>query len=317
MKKKPQAFFFIFVNGMRKGTLIVVVGPTAIGKTKLAIDIAQNFDAEIISSDSRQFYQEMEIGTAVPSQEELAATKHHFIQHISIVKDYSVGDFEREALEFMQEYFEEKEILVMVGGSGLYEKAVTQGLDNFPEIPAEIRTRLNQELSRFGLEKLQKELAEKDSMYFSKIDENNPQRVIRALEIIRGSGKTYSSFLNQKKKARDFDVIKIGLTAEREMIYERINQRVDVMMKNGLLGEVKKLYGFKALNALQTVGYRELFAYFEGEYDLNFAIEEIKKNTRRFAKRQLTWYRKDNLVQWFDFRNKELVINYLNKKMQF
>lgn len=302
---------------MRKGTLIVVVGPTAIGKTKLAIDIAQNFDAEIISSDSRQFYQEMEIGTAVPSQEELAAIKHHFIQHISIVKDYSVGDFEREALEFMQEYFEEKEILVMVGGSGLYEKAVTQGLDNFPEIPAEIRTRLNQELSRFGLEKLQKELAEKDSMYFSKIDENNPQRVIRALEIIRGSGKTYSSFLNQKKKARDFDVIKIGLTAEREMIYERINQRVDVMMKNGLLGEAKKLYEFKALNALQTVGYRELFAYFEGEYDLNFAIEEIKKNTRRFAKRQLTWYRKDNLVQWFDFRNKELVINYLNKKMQF
>ncbi|CAI9429646.1 tRNA (adenosine(37)-N6)-dimethylallyltransferase MiaA [Candidatus Ornithobacterium hominis] len=302
---------------MRKGTLIVVVGPTAIGKTKLAIDIAQNFDAEIISSDSRQFYQEMEIGTAVPSQEELAAIKHHFIQHISIVKDYSVGDFEREALEFIQEYFEKKEILVMVGGSGLYEKAVTQGLDNFPEIPAEIRTRLNQELSRFGLEKLQKELAEKDSMYFSKIDENNPQRVIRALEIIRGSGKTYSSFLNQKKKARDFDVIKIGLTAEREMIYERINQRVDVMMKNGLLGEVKKLYGFKALNALQTVGYRELFAYFEGEYDLNFAIEEIKKNTRRFAKRQLTWYRKDNLVQWFDFRNKELVINYLNKKMQF
>lgn len=302
---------------MRKGTLIVVVGPTAIGKTKLAIDIAQNFDAEIISSDSRQFYQEMEIGTAVPSQEELAAIKHHFIQHISIVKDYSVGDFEREALEFIQEYFEKKEILVMVGGSGLYEKAVTQGLDNFPEIPAEIRTRLNQELSRFGLEKLQKELAEKDSMYFSKIDENNPQRVIRALEIIRGSGKTYSSFLNQKKKARDFDVIKIGLTAEREMIYERINQRVDVMMKNGLLEEVKKLYGFKALNALQTVGYRELFAYFEGEYDLNFAIEEIKKNTRRFAKRQLTWYRKDNLVQWFDFRNKELVINYLNKKMQF
>lgn len=302
---------------MRKGTLIVVVGPTAIGKTKLAIDIAQNFDAEIISSDSRQFYQEMEIGTAVPSQEELAAIKHHFIQHISIVKDYSVGDFEREALEFIQEYFEKKEILVMVGGSGLYEKAVTQGLDNFPEIPAEIRTRLNQELSRFGLEKLQKELAEKDSMYFSKIDENNPQRVIRALEIIRGSGKTYSSFLNQKKKARDFDVIKIGLTAEREMIYERINQRVDVMMKNGLLEEVKKLYEFKALNALQTVGYRELFAYFEGEYDLNFAIEEIKKNTRRFAKRQLTWYRKDNLVQWFDFRNKELVINYLNKKMQF
>lgn len=302
---------------MRKGTLIVVVGPTAIGKTKLAIDIAQNFDAEIISSDSRQFYQEMEIGTAVPSQEELAAIKHHFIQHISIVKDYSVGDFEREALEFIQEYFEKKEILVMVGGSGLYEKAVTQGLDNFPEIPAEIRTRLNQELSRFGLEKLQKELAEKDSMYFSKIDENNPQRVIRALEIIRGSGKTYSSFLNQKKKARDFDVIKIGLTAEREMIYERINQRVDVMMKNGLLEEVKKMYGFKALNALQTVGYRELFAYFEGEYDLNFAIEEIKKNTRRFAKRQLTWYRKDNLVQWFDFRNKELVINYLNKKMQF
>lgn len=317
MKKKPQAFFLFFVNGMRKGTLIVVVGPTAIGKTKLAIDIAQNFDAEIISSDSRQFYQEMEIGTAVPSQEELAAIKHHFIQHISIVKDYSVGDFEREALEFIQEYFEKKEILVMVGGSGLYEKAVTQGLDNFPEIPAEIRTRLNQELSRFGLEKLQKELAEKDSMYFSKIDENNPQRVIRALEIIRGSGKTYSSFLNQEKKARDFDVIKIGLTAEREMIYERINQRVDVMMKNGLLEEVKKLYGFKALNALQTVGYRELFAYFEGEYDLNFAIEEIKKNTRRFAKRQLTWYRKDNLVQWFDFRNKELVINYLNKKMQF
>lgn len=279
--------------------MISVVGPTAIGKTSLAIALAQAFSSEIISADSRQFFKEMKVGTAVPSMEELSAVKHHFIQQTSISKSYSVGDFEREAIEKMEHLFLKHPILFMVGGSGLYVDAVNKGLDKFPKVDPSIRSQLNEEFNKNGLISLQKRLQQLDSSYFKKVDLQNPQRVIRALEVCIASGEPYSRFLNQTHEKRNFTSIKIGLTAPRELIYERINHRVDLMMEDGLLAEVEKLYPYKNLNALNTVGYKELFQYIDGEKSLPDAVEEIKKNTRRFAKRQLTWFRKDQGITWF------------------
>ncbi|MDT0539968.1 tRNA (adenosine(37)-N6)-dimethylallyltransferase MiaA [Croceitalea sp. P059] len=282
-------------------TLIAVIGPTAIGKTDLAIRLANHFQTEILSADSRQFYKEMTIGTAVPSHRELKIAHHHFIQHKSIFDTYSVGDFEKEAILKLDHIFKEKNIAILVGGSGLYIDAVVKGLDSFPPVPIQIREELIQLEKEKGLSYLQNELKKKDPFYFKQVDIENPHRVIRALEICRVSGQPYSSFLNQKRKERIFRTIYVGIKAERELIYERINRRVDVMMENGLLNEAKDLYKHKSLNALQTVGYKELFAFFDGKEDLNFAVEEIKKNTRRFAKRQLTWNRKNNEIIWTDF----------------
>lgn len=298
-----------------KKVLIVIVGPTAIGKTSLAIEVAKYFNTEIISSDSRQFYKEMQIGTAVPSQEELTVIRHHFVQHKSIHETYTVGDFEREAVAFMDEFFKTKDILVMVGGSGLYEKAVTQGLDDFPEVDEGIRRQLNDELAKFGLHSLQEELKTTDPRYYKEIDLENPHRVIRALEIVRGTGKPFSSFLAQKKNQRKFNVIKIGLELPREQIYDRINRRVDFMMQNNLLKEVESLYHYKDLNALNTVGYKELFKVLDDAWDLPFAISEIKKNTRRFAKRQLTWYRKDPDLKWFAPTEKQKIIDFIKEEV--
>ncbi|MCR1023929.1 tRNA (adenosine(37)-N6)-dimethylallyltransferase MiaA [Cellulophaga baltica] len=289
-------------------TVISVVGPTAIGKTKLAIAIAQEYKTEIISADSRQFFKEMNIGTAVPSPEELAAAPHHFIQHKSILEPYSVGDFERDAIAKLESLFETKDIVVLVGGSGLYVDAVTKGLDHFPKVDAAIRPRLNQELATEGIAVLQNRLKELDPEYFNKVDIQNPHRLVRALEICIGTGKPYSSFLNKDKNKRPFKTITLGIEAEREMIYERINQRVDLMVDAGLIDEVKSLIEHKALNALQTVGYKELFNYFEGLWQLDFAISEIKKNTRRFAKRQLTWFRRATETIWVDFDEEITVI---------
>lgn len=289
-------------------TVISVVGPTAIGKTKLAIAIAQEYKTEIISADSRQFFKEMNIGTAVPSPEELAAAPHHFIQHKNILEPYSVGDFERDAIAKLESLFETKDIVVLVGGSGLYVDAVTKGLDHFPEVDAAIRPRLNQELASEGIAVLQNRLKELDPEYFNKVDIQNPHRLVRALEICIGTGKPYSSFLNKDKNKRPFKTITLGIEAEREMIYERINQRVDLMVDAGLIDEVKSLIEHKALNALQTVGYKELFNYFEGLWQLDFAISEIKKNTRRFAKRQLTWFRRATETIWVDFDEEITVI---------
>lgn len=300
---------------MPEKTLIVIVGPTAVGKTALAIEIAKHFQTEILSSDSRQFYKEMKIGTAVPSDGELSEVTHHFIQHLSIENDYSVGDFERYALEFIEDYFSEKDILIMVGGSGLYEKAVTEGLDDFPEVDRNIRTALKQELQEKGIEVLREELRQNDPEYYAKADMRNPHRLIRALEVLRGTGQKISSFHSLSSKKRDFKVIKIGLNAEREIVYEQINQRVEKMLENGLLEEARSLHPKKHLNALQTVGYRELFEYFEGKITLESAIEEIKKNTRRFAKRQLTWYRKDEKVTWFEPGENQKVIEFLEKEL--
>ena len=283
-------------------SVIAIVGPTAIGKTALSIKLAQHFNAEIISADSRQFYKEMNIGTAVPSIEELNGAPHHFIQHKSIKETFTVGDFERDAISKIKELHQENPTVVMVGGSGLYVKAVTKGLDYFPEVDASIRTNLNLQLENEGLNVLQEQLKSLDPEAYKTIAIDNPKRVIRALEICIGSGQPYSSFLTNPEKNRDFKTISIGLNADREIIYDRINQRVDLMIENGLLDEVKALHEHKHLNALNTVRYKELFQYFEGNCTLEFAISEIKKNTRRFAKRQLTWFRKDDSINWFDYK---------------
>ena len=296
--------------------LINILGPTAIGKTSLSIEVARHFKTEIISADSRQFFKEMSIGTAVPEKEELAAVPHHFIQHISIENNYSVGDFEREAIKKLELLFKKHSIAVMVGGSGLYVKAVTEGLDDFPEVDPEIRKNLNQHLQTDGIDWLQKKLFVLDPDYYRTADVQNPHRLIRALEICIETGKPFSSFLKQDKMKRAFKSIKIGLTANREMIYERINKRVDIMIENGLVQEAKSLYSKKDLNALNTVGYKELFQYFDGETDLETAVSEIKKNTRRFAKRQLTWFRKDPEIKWFEYNEEpEKIFEYIESRI--
>lgn len=295
--------------------LITIVGATAIGKTALSIKLAQHFNTEIISCDSRQFYKEMTIGTAVPDNDELNAAKHHFIQDRSIFDDYSVGQFEKDAIEKLDELFKNHDVIIMVGGSGLYVDAVLKGLDYFPDIDDNIRKNLKEKLAQGGIEPLQNQLKELDIDTYHKIDLENHQRVIRALEICIGTGKKYASFLTDKQAKRNFTPITIGLSADREIVYSRINQRVDIMIQNGLLDEAKNLFKYRDLNALQTVGYKELFKYFENEWTLDFAISEIKKNTRRFAKRQGTWFRRDTTIKWFDYKkSKEDIIKYIENK---
>jgi tRNA dimethylallyltransferase len=292
--------------------LITVIGPTAIGKTAMAIEIAKHFNAEIISADSRQFFKEMAIGTAVPSHEELAAAPHHFIQNISIFEDYTVGDFERDAIAKLDELFQSNDFAVMVGGSGLYIDAVLKGFDDFPDVDSAVRANLIADYETKGIEYLQQELERLDPVHFAKVAKDNPQRLMRALEVCIGSGLPYSSFLNIKKNSRNFIPIVIGLEAGREVMYDRINCRVDIMVQQGLIEEAQSLYIHKKLNALQTVGYRELFAHFDGDTTFDFALEEIKKNTRRFAKRQMTWFKRTEGAKWFDFTTAPVdIINYI------
>lgn len=293
---------------MKTKYLVSIVGPTAIGKTALSIKLAQHYNTEIISADSRQFYKEMKIGTAAPSKTELEAAKHHFVHHKSIEDNYNVGSFEKEGLQKINELFKQHNIVIMVGGSGLYVDAVTNGLDIFPDIDSSIRESLNNDLKNKGLSYLQNKLKDLDEVAFKTIAIDNPHRVIRALEISIGTRKPYSSFLNQGKTKRHFKTFTIGLTANRETIYERINRRVDIMLEDGLLDEVKTLYKFKNLNALNTVGYKEIFNYLDNTWDLDFAVSEIKKNTRRFAKRQLTWFKRNKETFWFDYLTPEDVI---------
>ncbi|GEM57318.1 tRNA dimethylallyltransferase [Flavobacterium columnare NBRC 100251 = ATCC 23463] len=301
--------------------LITIIGPTAIGKTALAIQLANHFGCEIISCDSRQFFKEMYIGTAVPSQEELAQAPHHFIQNKSIFESYSVGDYEIEALQKLDELFQKNNIQVLVGGSGLYVDAVLKGFDEFPDIDASVRETVNSKYDELGISYLQDNLKNLDPDYYQKItNENpqtlqNPQRMKRFVEVCIGSGQPYSSFLGKRKNQRNFTPIIIGLEADRTLMYERINLRVDLMMQQGLLKEVKTLLPHKELNALQTVGYRELFDYFKGETSLDEAIEQIKMNTRRFAKRQMTWFKRTDNTQWFDYQiNYNTIITFINSK---
>lgn len=299
-----------------KNTLITIVGPTAIGKTALSIQLANHFKSDIISCDSRQFYKEMTIGTAVPEPEELAAAKHHFIQNRSVFEAYNVGEFERDALAKLDELFLKNPVQIMVGGSGLYVDAVLKGLDYFPDVDKQIREDLTKELNEKGIESLQKKLKELDLETYNTIALDNPHRIMRALEICIGSGIPYSTFKNKPKVPRNFNSIKIGLTADRAIIYNRINQRVDIMIANGLIDEAKSLHQHKNLNALQTVGYRELFSYFDGELTKEFAISEIKKNTRRFAKRQITWFKRDEKTLWFDYKSDvENIIKKIESKL--
>lgn len=293
-----------------------IVGPTGIGKTALSIELAKNLKTEIISCDSRQFYKELKIGTAAPSSEELSLVPHHFIGNLSIVQDYSVGDFEKDALKKINELFNKYDQLIMVGGSGLYEKAVNEGLDNFPDIDTKVREDLMVEIQEKGLSYLQEELKKNDPEYYSQVDYNNPQRVMRALEIFRGTGKPYSSFRKNLVEKRNFTSVKIGLTASRNLIYDRINKRVDLMMEKGLLEEVISLQSYRHKNALQTVGYKELFDYLDGNSSLEFAVSEIKKNSRRYAKRQLTWYRRDESVNWFDYQSTQEIVDFVTEKIR-
>lgn len=283
--------------------LISIVGTTGIGKTKLAIELAKYFGTEIVSCDSRQFFREMKIGTAMPSDEELAQAPHHFIGNLSVEDHYSIGQFEREAIEKIEELFTKNEVVIMVGGSMMYEKAVIQGLNDLPEADEENQRKLEQIFNEEGIESVQKILEKLDPEYFNIVDKDNPRRLFRAIDVIWQTGKTYTENISVQLKQRDFEVIRIGISAPREIIYERINRRVDVMLENGLIDEARSLMDFRKYVALQTVGYSELFRYFDGEWNLDFAVEEIKKNSRRFAKRQLTWYRKETNIHWVNFEN--------------
>tara|TARA_B110000879_G_scaffold199073_1_gene271507 strand:- start:2363 stop:3268 length:906 start_codon:yes stop_codon:yes gene_type:complete len=296
--------------------LIVIAGPTGIGKTNLSIEIAKKYNAEILSCDSRQFFKEMSIGTAVPAKKELEEVKHHFIQSISIEQEYSVGKFELDALRKINEIHNTNEVVVMVGGSGLYIDAVCRGLDHFPDVPKILRDELNLKHEKQGIEVLKEQLDALDPEYYKEVDQANPHRIIRALEICIHTGKTFTSFRKQQQKARQFKTVKLILTRDREELYERINKRVDFMMAQGLLEEAQNLYKHKENNALQTVGYKELFAYFDGEWDLETAILEIKKNTRRYAKRQMTWYRRDSNSIFFDPSDTEGIVKYIESQIK-
>jgi tRNA dimethylallyltransferase len=301
--------------------LITIVGPTAIGKTALSIILANHFKCEIISCDSRQFFKEMTIGTAVPSSSELAAAPHHFLQNKSIFENYTVGDFEKEAIKKIDELFLTNDYVLLVGGSGLYVNAILKGFDEFPEIDPAIREAVNKQYEKLGIVYLQEQLKKLDLEYYQTITKDNPQtlqnpqRMMRFVEVCIGAGHPYSSFLNQKKKERIFTSTLIGLEAQRNILYNRINQRVDIMINEGLVAEAKGLYVNKELNALQTVGYRELFSHLDGDFSLAVAIEEIKKNTRRFSKRQLTWFKRDENTKWFDFETPyETIIEHIIQK---
>lgn len=286
---------------MTKKILITLSGPTASGKTALAIRLANLVDAEIFSCDSRQFYKEMSIGTAVPNKEELSQAPHHFIQHLSIEEPYSVGKYEQDTIEALTKYFSHKDIAILVGGSGLYMQAVTEGLDVFPDVSEATRSKLGDRLNTLGLANLQEELQQLDPTYYQQVDVNNPSRVMRALGVCLSSGQAYSSFLGKPKPKRPFEVLSLTVEIDRNVLYQRINQRVDSMMNAGLLQEAHALYPHRALNALQTVGYKELFDFFDQKIDLEKAVSDIKQHTRNFAKRQLTWVRrKEKTAQKID-----------------
>ena len=281
-------------------TLIVVVGPTAIGKTTLAIQLAQYYQTEIISADSRQFYMEMNIGTAKPSLTELATVKHHFINSHHITQNFTVGDFETQSLKTLTEIFKKEKCAVLVGGSGLYINAICNGFDALPKATPELREQLNNDLITQGIETLQNRLHKLDPTYYNEVDINNPQRIIRALEVCISTGMPFSTYRTRPQKQRPFRCIKIGLNTNRAELYDRINKRVDEMIALGLEEEVKQLLPYQHLNALHTVGYTEFFNYFGGKLTREEAIDKIKQNTRRFAKRQLTWFRKDTAIHWFE-----------------
>lgn len=298
-----------------KKTLIVIAGPTAAGKTSVSIQVAKHFHTEIISADARQFYLELNLGTAKPGVDQLAMAPHHFVNHLSIHDDYSAGKFELEAIELLNNLFLQHDIIVMVGGSGLFVKALLEGIDSIPPASDDVHQRIKQLFKEEGISSLQKLLKEHDPVYYEKVDLNNPHRLIRALTVSLSSGKPFSSFRTAKKKQRDFIAVKIGLEADRKELYERIDHRVDEMMRQGLLEEAKELFPHRNLIALQTVGYRELFDFLEGKIPFDKAVDLIKQNTRRYAKRQMTWFRKEQDMTWFQDGQLPEIIQFIEGKM--
>ena len=295
--------------------LILVVGPTAVGKTDLCLNLAKKFKTEIVSCDSRQFYREMNLGTAKPSTEELSEVPHHFINSLSIEDDYDVRKFERDAIVLLETLFLKNQVVIMTGGSGLFAEAIVNGLDEMPAIAPEVRAQIIQEYAEKGLEFLQEEVAQNDPEYFEIVDQKNPQRLMRAMEIYRGTGKKFSSFRVKSVKKRPFQVIKVGLERDREELYARIDLRMDQMITAGLFQEADALFEKRHLNALQTVGYSEIFGFLEGRYDKEEAIRLLKRNSRRYAKRQLTWFKKDESIKWFSPENKESMLEFLAYQM--
>ena len=293
--------------------LIVIVGPTAVGKTSLSIRLANHYHTEIISADSRQFFKELSIGTAKPTVQELSQVKHHFIDSLSIADDYDVGKYEQEAILLMGSLFEKYEVLVLTGGSGLYVKAVCEGFDELPTVDEKVRNRLNEDYAVRGLSFIQLQLKTLDPVYYAQVDLQNPQRIIRALEVCLSTGTPFSQFRKGKKKERDFNMIKIGLELERTILYQRIDERMDHMIADGLFEEAEKFYDRKYLNALQTVGYQEIYGYLDGVYDQEEAIRLLKRNSRRYAKRQLTWFKRDTGVRWFHPADENEIINYIEQ----
>lgn len=283
---------------MKEKKLIILLGPTGVGKTELSLQMAEELGTEIISCDSRQMYREMKIGTAAPTEEELRRVPHHFIGHLSIHDYYSCGRFEIDALAKCNELFQSHDTVIMTGGSMLYIDAVCKGIDDIPNIDEELRQSLLERYQNEGIENIRQELKILDPDYYKIVDLQNHKRIIHALEVCIQSGKPYSSFRSESVKKRPFTIEKIGLNRPREVLYDRINKRVDIMMENGLLEEAKSLYPFKGLNALNTVGYKELFNYFDGIWTLDFAIQMIKQNSRRYAKKQLTWFNRDSEITW-------------------
>lgn len=297
-------------------TLYIVAGPTAVGKTRFAIELAQLLKTEILSADSRQFFKEMRIGTAVPSSKELAMVPHHFIQHLSIHQDYNVHRFEKDALGKINQLFAKFDDLVMVGGSGLYLNAVAFGIDDLPDPSVEIRAYLEKVQLEEGLDGLRKLLREKDPDFYELVDIHNPNRIKRALEVCLTTGKPYSSLRAGQAKERDFNIKWIGLLQDREQLYHKINRRVDIMIEEGLIEEVNSLSGLKHLNALNTVGYREFFQWMAGEQTYEWAVEKVKTNSRRYAKRQMTWFRKNKEIHWLDVEDLEEMASFKKKLLK-
>jgi len=296
---RPYTETSISILNSKNKHLLVIAGPTAVGKTKTCLNLAKFFQTEIISSDSRQFYREMDLGTAKPNQEELSSVPHHFINSLSIHEDYDVGKFEKDTLQLLQELFQKHDLILMTGGSGLYIDAVCHGFDDIPDIDPSIRPKLIRDFEVKGIGFLQEELQKADPDYYEVVDRNNPQRLMRGLEVCFGTGKPYSSFRKKKKNIRDFHIIKIGLERDREELYRRIDERMDQMIESGLFEEAEKLFPLRHLNALQTVGYSEIFGYLEEKYDKDEAIRLLKRNSRRYAKRQLTWFKRIPDMTWF------------------
>ena len=296
--------------------LLVIIGPTGVGKTELSLRIAENFGTEIVSADSRQLYANLKIGTAAPTPEELQRVPHHFIGTLQLTDYYSAAQYEEDALKLLDRLFQTKDVVILTGGSMMYVDAVCKGIDDIPTVDEETRKTLLERYEKEGLEQLCAELKLLDPDYYKIVDLKNHKRVIHALEICYMTGKTYTSFRTQEKKTRPFRMIKIGLTRDREELYARINQRVDIMMEQGLLDEVKQVYPYRQLNSLNTVGYKELFNYLDGEWELPFAIDKIKQNSRIYSRKQMTWFKRDEEIRWFHPNQEEDILTYIKQNIQ-